>query len=74
MVVLEGESGWVQTLNSFSGFVWLAQILQTFTFCGELLRMNGVAQDGSHKNAGSSIFIFGLTLPLGWSPPTPVDC
>lgn len=24
-----------KTLNSFSGFVWLAQILWTFTFCGE---------------------------------------
>ena len=34
-----------KTLNSFSGFVWLAQILRTFTFCGELLRINGVARD-----------------------------
>lgn len=34
-----------KTLNSFSGFVWLAQILWTFTFCGELLRINGVARD-----------------------------
>lgn len=32
-------------LNSFSGFVWLAQILWTFTFCGELLRINGITQD-----------------------------
>lgn len=34
-----------KTLNSFSGLVWLAQILRTFTFCGELLRINGVARD-----------------------------
>lgn len=34
-----------KTLNSFSGFVWLAQILRTFTFCGGLLRINGVARD-----------------------------
>lgn len=34
-----------KTLNSFSGFVWLAQILRTFTFCGELLRINGVTRD-----------------------------
>ena len=34
-----------KTLNSFSGFVWLAQILWTFTFCGELLRINGIARD-----------------------------
>ncbi len=33
-----------KTLNSFSGFVRLAQILRTFTFCGELLRINGVAR------------------------------
>lgn len=44
-----GGAGWAEllpkTLNSFSGFVWLAQILRTFTFCGELLRINGVARD-----------------------------
>lgn len=34
-----------KTLNSFSGFVWLAQILRTFTFCGELLRINGIARN-----------------------------
>lgn len=34
-----------KTLNSFFGFVWLAQILRTFTFCGELLRINKVVQD-----------------------------
>lgn len=45
MVVLGGETKELKTLNSFSGFVWLAQILRTFTFCGELLRINGVARD-----------------------------
>lgn len=40
-----GEVGGPKTLNSFSGFVWLAQILRTFTFCGELLRINRVARD-----------------------------
>lgn len=40
-----GEMGGPKTLNSFSGFVRLAQILRTFTFCGELLRINGVARD-----------------------------
>lgn len=64
--------GWVQTPNSFSGFVWLAQILQTFTFCGELLKINGVARDESHKNAGSSIFIFGF-LPFPSVGPLPLQ-
>lgn len=40
-----GEMGGPETLDSFSGFVRLAQILRTFTFCGELLRINGVARD-----------------------------
>lgn len=40
-----GEMGGPETLDSFSGFVRLAQIVRTFTFCGELLRINGVTRD-----------------------------
>lgn len=68
-----GGVGRPKTLNSFSGFVWLAQILWTFTFCGELLRINGVARDKSRKNAGGSIFavMFGL-LPFPFIGPLPL--
>ena len=41
----EWSSNFSKTLNSFSGFVWLAQILRTFTFCGESSRINGGARD-----------------------------
>lgn len=37
--------GRLKPLTHFRGFVRLAQILRTFTFCGELLRINGVARD-----------------------------
>lgn len=66
-----------KTLNSFSGFVCLAQILWTFTFCGELLRINTHlgARRQSHKNAQFSIFIlmFDFLPSLQWSHPSPIS-
>lgn len=87
-----GEVGWAgragkctaatsqkeKSRNSFSegGFVRLAQILRTFTFCCGLLRINTRDRGQSRKNAGGAIFtgMFGLlALPCHCAPPTPVS-